>query len=150
MDDFVQRARPIRALSSYACHVSVMKHHHCAREFRYGRIAPTTLSATSNLFRRDAGNCAARECSDRQRDRNILLSKRFTRGLLKVVVARAICAVKRLGSIERIIRGMCGEFRSVITSAFLVTCGLDSHGQSIASAYIKSQAHAGWTLIKAR
>ena len=40
-------------------------------------------------IRRDADNCAARECSDRQRDRNILLSKRFTRGLLKVVVARA-------------------------------------------------------------
>ena len=40
-------------------------------------------------IRRDADNRAARECSDRQRDRNILLSKHFTRGLLKVVVARA-------------------------------------------------------------
>jgi hypothetical protein len=33
--------------------------------------------------------CVAHECSDRQRDRNILLSNRFSGGSLRVVVARA-------------------------------------------------------------
>ncbi len=51
--------------------------------------APTTLPATSNLYSPRCRYCAAHECRDRQRDRNILLSKPLPGGSLKVVVARA-------------------------------------------------------------
>ena len=50
--------------------------------------APTTLPATSNLYSPRRRYCAAHECRDRQRDRNILLSNP-PGGSLKVVVARA-------------------------------------------------------------
>ena len=51
--------------------------------------APTTLRATSNLYSPRRRYCAVHECRDRQRDRNILLSKPLPCGSLKVVVARA-------------------------------------------------------------
>ena len=47
------------------------------------------MSATSNLHSPGRQYCAAHECRDRQRDRNILLSKRLPGGSLKVVVASA-------------------------------------------------------------
>src|SRR6516164_9474532 len=76
-----QQTRCIAKCTSYVCHETP--------PLLAAIPIQATLSVTQTCIRRDAGNCAARECRDRQRDRNILLSKRFTRGLLKVVVARA-------------------------------------------------------------
>ena len=70
-------------------HMSVMKRHHYGGQFRQADRPDYVVSDIDPGFAATPGNCAARECRDRQRDRNILLSERFTRGLLKVVVARA-------------------------------------------------------------
>ena len=72
-----------------ARHMSVMNRRHSSRSLRHRPTAPTTLSATSNLYSPRRQYCAAHECRDRQRDRNILLSKRLPGGSLKVVVASA-------------------------------------------------------------
>jgi hypothetical protein len=66
-----------------------MNRRHSSRQLRHRPTAPTTLSATSNLYSPRRQYCAAHECRDRQRDRNILLSKRLPGGSLKVVVASA-------------------------------------------------------------
>ena len=66
-----------------------MKRQHYCGQFRYRPDRPTTLPATPNLYSPRRRYCAAHECRDRQRDRNILLSKPLSGGSLKVVVARA-------------------------------------------------------------
>ena len=67
-----------------------MKRHHYWR--RYRLTALTTLSPTANLYSPRCRYCAAHECRDRRRDRNILLSKRFPGGWLKG--GRSPCAAR--------------------------------------------------------
>jgi hypothetical protein len=70
----------------YARHMPVMKRqHYCGQA---GPPRPRCQRQRS-LYSPRCRNCVAHECRDRQQDRNILLSNRFSGGSLRVVVARA-------------------------------------------------------------